>query len=221
MAADAFPEYLASRLKKGDVICIDEANFLFQQEYSNDFVDLLKTWKDFVARLDEEHHHSIVLSLSTEQYARHRLISYANPVPVEDFTEEEIEKLAELYNYKVTSAQAKILLQKTGGRPFLTGVFIAMLKAHVMTLRSKAAQTEAFDDKLCNISPMREHLTFLKTIVEKEEMATPLKLWLEGKPCHLEKIFGRLQELGILRGMSPNHASITGGIYNHYFRNYL
>jgi AAA-like domain/TIR domain len=220
-AVDGFPESIVGRMKQGDVICIDEANALLRRKYSADFVDLLKSWTSIVARTPAENRHTIVLSLSSEDYRRYMISSFSQSVPVDDFNEEEILDLAVRYGLLVTPDQARMLLRMTGGRPYLTSACLVLMKSGFAELNGDSRVNSSFEANVCQLTPVKEHLTSLYQMVQEGKTGSSLKRWLSDSRSPDYKTFGRLKQLGIMKGLTPTDATITCRVYDHYFRKYL
>ncbi len=188
---------------------LDEADRLFPLSFGSEVFGLLRSWHNR-RTLDPEgpwSRLSVAIAYATEA---HLFITDPNQSPfnvgvrllLTDFTQSEVEQLAQRYQSNATAALYALL----SGHPYLTRRGLEVLAAGG-TLET----AHVFDEHL-------ERLLF--SLSQEPLLRDAILLVLEGRTPSMEAFF-RLRAAGVLAGESASEARLRCLLYENYLRKHL
>ena len=188
---------------------LDEADRLFPLSFGSEVFGLLRSWHNR-RTLDPEgpwSRLSVAIAYATEA---HLFITDPNQSPfnvgvrllLTDFTQSEVEQLAQHYQSNATAALYALL----SGHPYLTRRGL-----EVMAAGGTLETVHVFDEHL-------ERLLF--SLSQEPLLRDAILLVLEGKTPSMEAFF-RLRAAGVLAGESASEARLRCLLYENYLRKHL
>jgi AAA-like domain len=226
-----FEEYILQQVDHGLVIGLDDVDKIFPfSRISADFLGLLRTWHERSKGNTPWRKVRFVIAHSTEDYPQIDVnqspFNVGIAVSPEEFTREQIEKLADRYN--LTGKQSRIgkevqssfldeLWQLVGGHPFLVrlAMFYGAREPERVETLLKSADTDA--------GIYGEHLLRLWEILSKDKTLADAMLAVLNtrEPIALNPgLKFKLYSLGLIR-YEGNKVVVRCALYQNYFQSVL
>jgi len=217
-----FQEYLLKNISSPLILALDEINQLFAYpNLTRDFLSLLRHWyertKDIALwqqlRLVIAHSTDVYIPLKTNQSP----LNVGLAVELPRFTEQEVEKLAQLHKLKLTVSELEQLMELTRGFPYLVRLALYQSVRRNLPLEQllpdAATGTGIFSDHL------HQQLRYLKNntdlaVAFQQLIKSNTSLSLE------QEIAFKLKSLGLV-DLENNQARVSCRLYRDYFYTYF
>lgn len=203
---------------------IDELDRLQSFSFASDFFGLLRSWHNRRALQPQGpwSRLTLVLTYATEAHLllphlHQSLFNVGVPLPLDDFTPEQVQELNRRYGSPIPESVAgERLYGFLVGHPYLTRRALDALALGQLTLEALEAAGE--DDE----GPFRDHLRRLLVFVQADAALTAAlrELLNGGKALPLE-LFYRLRSGGLIAGHSAQQVRVRCPLYAEYFRRHL
>ncbi|ACK71462.1 hypothetical protein PCC7424_3060 [Gloeothece citriformis PCC 7424] len=216
-------DYLLTQGNKPLVLCIDDVDLLFPHpEIYEDFFGLLRSWYEKARTRKRWQKLRLVLVHSTNVYIRLNInqspFNVGLPIELADFTEVQVQELAQQHDIKLTPSEIANLMNMIGGHPYLLMTTFAYLKSHP-NLTLKQILQEAPTDAGIYGSVLREFWFNLKT--HPELTGTLKKIVTSSKPVQVEPVQAyQLHSMGLVH-LSGNYVQPRYNLYRLYFSSHI
>jgi hypothetical protein len=209
--------YILPQIDTKLVLAIDEADRLLSTEYSDVFFGLMRSWHNNRARNELWNRLDMLLVIATEPYL---LIQDTNQSPfnvgemidLEDFDAGQVAELNARYLSPIAEREVPGLLALLGGHPYLTSRALYTMRADGLTwdgLRRVAASDRG---------PFGDHLRhYLWMLRDQTELRGAIKEIVERGRCSDERLFFRLVQAGLAKGLDPGSCALRCALYETYF----
>ncbi|MBH8561611.1 AAA-like domain-containing protein [Nostoc sp. CENA67] len=214
-----FEEYLLVHADSPLVLCLDDVDLLFPYpEIYEDFFGLLRSWYEKARTRQTWKKLRLVLVYGTDVYIQLNInqspFNVGLPIELTDFTNFQLQDLAQQHGMVVDSAELETLMNLVGGHPYLLELALAHLKSHPdITLKEllEQATTEA--------GIYGHHLRdFLLNLQEHPELTLAFKKVVTSTtPVRLESVQTyQLQSMGLVK-LIGNEVEPRCYLYRQYF----
>ncbi|WP_013321851.1 AAA-like domain-containing protein [Gloeothece verrucosa] len=216
-------EYLLPQADSPLVLCLDDVDLLFPHpEIYEDFFGLLRSWYEKGRTRASWQKLRLVLVHSTNVYIRLNInqspFNVGIPIELSDFTEEQVQQLAQQYNLEFTLDQIQKLMGMIGGHPYLLIKMFAYLKSYPNFTLEQVLQ-EAPTDAGIYGSHLREFWFNLQT---NPELATVFKKIVSSTSAiNIEPVQAyQLHSMGLVE-LCDNYVKPRYNLYRLYFSSHL
>ena len=218
-----FEEYLLPAADSPLVIGLDDLDLIFPYpEIYEDFFALLRFWHERAKSRQLWQKLRLIVVYSTEVYIPLNInqspFNVGVPIELLEFSQEQVEKFAQLHGLDWNAAQIRQLMAMIGGYPYLLKLAFAYLKNHQDTSLSdflRVAPTEAgiYSDHL------RQHLLELQqdnilNLAFKKVVSVTETVQIEPLQAY------KLDRMGLVK-LSDNQVKPRCELYRQYFSTYL
>ncbi len=218
-----FEEYLLPATNSPLVIALDDLDLIFPYaEIYEDFFALLRFWHERAKSRQLWQKLRLIVVYSTEVYIPLNInqspFNVGVPIELLEFSQEQVEKFAQLHGLDWNAAQIRQLMAMIGGYPYLLKLAFAYLKNHQDTSLSdflRVAPTEAgiYSDHL------RQHLLELQqdnilNLAFKKVVSVTETVQIEPLQAY------KLDRMGLVK-LSDNQVKPRCELYRQYFSTYL
>ncbi len=222
---DYFENYLLAEIDSPLVLALDEVDVVFNYpEIATDFFGLLRAWYEKAKYGDTGstlwQKLRLIVVHSTEVYSPLNInqspFNVGLSVELPDFTSEQVQDLATLYELDWTAEQVERLMALIGGNPYLLQVGLHHISCGDITLdqllETAVDETGIYGDYL------RRQLWNLKQYPELVRALT--QVVMSQTPVELEPVQAfKLQSMGLVRGQ--NQVMPSCNLYRQYFSDRL
>lgn len=202
------------------VLVIDEADRLLPSGFSADFFGLVRSWHENRARDEIWNRLNIVLVISTEPYL---LISDLSQSPfnvgykiqLEDFDIDQVRSLNHRHGAPLTESEIPQFVSLLNGHPYLT-------RLALYTLATENISWNELNNTATGLqSPFSDHLRHqLRLVLNDPDLRTALNEAIKQGRCTNEQAFFRLQQAGLVKGVS-HKCTCRCQLYYSYFEENL
>jgi hypothetical protein len=221
-----FQRYLLQEINTPKVLILDNVDLVFEhREIATDFCNLLRNWYETAKSGTNASKNwqklRLVIVHSTDVYGSINincspLAGVGTLVELQEFTEEQVQKLVKKYSLNLESKEFKELMELVKGNPYL--VDLALKKASTGTPLTQLLQMAATGAGIYS-----EHLRdILGRIKQNSELAAALKEVVNSpEPVGLESVTAfKLQSMGLIK-LSGDLATPRYELYRRYYRERL
>jgi DNA-binding CsgD family transcriptional regulator len=214
-----FEQYLLAEIHNPLALCLDEVDLLFPyREIAEGFLPLLRSWHEEAkiedvwkrVRLIVVHSKEVYIPLNINQSP----FNVGLPIELPEFTPEQVENLAKLYELDLSVASIEQLMAMVGGHPELVQQAISYLRSHLeIELEPILATAPTEEGIYCN------HLRRLwQSLQEYPELVEALKkVVAANSPVRLEATaLYKLHSMGLVQ-LQGNNCSPRCNLYRQYF----
>lgn len=216
-------DYLLTQADSPLILCLDNVDLLFPHpEIYEDFFGLLRSWYEKARTRQRWQKLRLVLVHSTDVYIRLNInqspFNVGLPIELSDFSEEQVQQLAQQHEINLAHDQIKPLMNMIGGHPYLLMRTFTYLKSHYILTLEQILQ-EAPTDAGIYGSHLREFWFSLQT---HRELAIALKkIVTSADPVYVEPMQAyQLHSMGLVK-LSGNYVQPRYNLYRLYFCSHL
>lgn len=213
-----FEDYIFPQSTGRIILALDEADRLIEAPYRDDFFSMLRSWHNNRARKPIWQWLDMIIIISTEPNA---LIHDINRSPfnvgqtigLDDFDLAQVTELNRRYRSPLTEQQIPILFELLGGHPYLTNLALYTLVAEGVTW------DELIQSATSSKGPFGDHLHYCLRVIQAEpELQQALKDIIEQGRCSEDRLFFRLTQLGLVKGVDAQSCKCRCSLYAAYFK---
>jgi hypothetical protein len=202
------------------ILAMDELERMLNCPFRADFFGMLRTWHD--SRFDDESFSrmTLLLSSSTDPFLlidnpHQSPFNVAIPVPLEDFTLDEVCELNRRHNTPLNQAQLNDLMHLLNGHPFLTRLALYQLALGKIDLPSLLAQATA------DSGPFGEHLRYyLRRVLRQPELKQAIVDICRDHTYEEDEVLQRLRGAGLVK-REGRRVVLRYRLYERYFEERL
>ncbi|MBW4617704.1 MAG: AAA-like domain-containing protein [Desmonostoc vinosum HA7617-LM4] len=218
---DYFERYLLSEIKKPITLGLDEVDRVFEYpEISGDFFGLLRVLHEEGKQRQIWKQLRLVIVHSTEVYVPINLnqspFNVGLPVELPEFTVEQVQNLARLYQVNWSDREVLQLMEMVGGHPFLVRLALYHVARQDMTLtqllQTAPTTTGIYSNYLRRIESILSQYPELEAGM-KEVITTPHTTQLN------KKTSSKLNALGLIK-IQGGEVLPSCSLYQQYFQNF-
>lgn len=214
-----FQEYLLESINTPLILALDEVNHIFEHpQVAKDFLPLLRSWYEEAKRLPIWQKLRLVVVHSTDIYVPLELnqspFNVGLPIQLDNFSQEEIQQLAQCYGLNWTDGEgARQLMAMVGGHPALVHLALYHLSRKEVTL-SQLLETAPIASKIYSYHLQRHWATLQK----QPELAQAFDNVLNANEAILlDPIFThKLSSMGLIK-LSGSEAMASCELYRRFF----
>jgi len=218
-----FETYLLPEIDSPLTLGLDDFDRIFPYaKIAEDVFGLLRTWHNYAANRDIWRQLRLVVAHSTEVYIQfdinHSPFNVGLPIELSEFSQEQVQQLAQHYGLNWTDEQEVLaLMDMVGGNPYLVRLALYHLGSKEITLEQllQQAPTESgiYSDYLRRHLEKLENLSKLRDAMKQVVSAT--------KPVRLDtKQAFQLLSRGLVK-LDGNEVMPSCKLYRQYFRDRL
>jgi hypothetical protein len=213
-------QYLIPRLNHPFILAMDEVERMETSPFRANFFGMLRTWHNDRVENEDFAKMTLLLSSSTDPYLLidnpyQSPFNVATPIPLDDFTLEEVSELNKRHHSPLDQAQVHELMGLVHGHPFLTRLALYQLALGKIDLPLLLAQ--AADDN----GPFGDHLRhYLHRVWQKPELKQALTLIAQKQSYEENQIFHRLRGAGLVKRVGQQ-VVFRNSLYERYFKERL
>ena len=207
-------------VKGSFILAMDEMERMLDCPFRADFFGMLRTWHNNRIVDDDFARMSLFLSSSTDPLLlidnpNQSPFNVATPVPLEDFSLDQVRELNKRHNSPLGQTQVDELMHLLNGHPFLTRLALYQLALNKIDMPALLAQ--ATDDS----GPFGEHLRhFLRRILKQPELKQALIDICREHTYQENDIFQRLRSNGLVK-REGRQVVFRYNLYQRYFEERL
>jgi hypothetical protein len=213
-------DYIIPTFKRPFILAMDEVERMLDCPFRADFFGMLRTWHNNRVYDENFAKMTLFLSSSTDPYLLidndyRSPFNVATPVPLEDFTLDEVRELNRRHDAPLNPSQVDDLMYLVNGHPFLTRVALYQLARGEIDMSTLLAQ--AAEDN----GPFRNHLLYyLQRILQQPELKQALIRICQRYTWEEDPAFYRLKEAGLIK-KHGKQATPRNNLYERYFKERL
>ncbi|MDZ8225118.1 AAA-like domain-containing protein [Nostoc sp. ChiVER01] len=215
-----FQEYLLESINTPLILALDDVNHIFEHpEVAKDFLPLLRSWNEEAKRLPIWQKLRLVVVHSTDIYVPLELnqspFNVGLPIQLDNFSQEEVQQLAQRYRLNWTDAEgARQLMAMVGGHPALVHLALYHLSRNEVTL-SQLVETAPIATKIYSNHLQRHWATLQK----QPELAQAFDNVLNANESILlnPTLTHKLSSMGLIK-LSGSEAIASCELYRRFFR---
>ncbi len=217
-----FENYLLAKTTRPLVIGFDEVDRVFAYpDVANDFLGLLRAWYERARYGDQDSWEKLrfVIVHSTEVYIPMNLnqspFNVGLSIELPEFTQEQVQDLAQRYQLNWTVPQVEQLMRLVGGHPYLVRMAIYQVAAYE-NVTLEQALSQATTESGCYGDHLRRQLWNLE---QYPELATAFSQVVNtNAPVSLRSVLAfKLYSMGLVK-LEGNHVTPRCELYLRYFR---
>ncbi len=213
-------DYIIPTFKRPFILAMDEVERMLDCPFRADFFGMLRTWHNNRVYDEDFAKMTLFLSSSTDPYLLinndyRSPFNVATPVPLEDFTLDEVRELNRRHDAPLNPSQVGDLMYLVNGHPFLTRVALYQLARGEIDMPTLLAQ--AAEDN----GPFRNHLLhYLQRILQQPELKQALIRICQRHTWEEDPAFYRLKEAGLIK-KHGKQVTPRNNLYERYFEERL
>ncbi|NES03895.1 MAG: molecular chaperone Tir [Okeania sp. SIO2F4] len=227
-----FEKYLLPKLKYPMVLFLDNLELLFRNEnISQDFLGMLRSWNDRASinplwqklRLVISYAPNVEIKMNPNQSP----FNIGTAIELPEFTLEEVQKLAEIYQLNLNIYQVRELTKMVGGHPYLVELTFRNLKTRNNMTLEKILETAPTKDGIYHSPHLQEYLAILKqnpdgVLKEYPDLAKYFLKIIKGEDIANIKsdVIKTLMNLGLVKD-KDGKILVGCELYRLYFESYL
>lgn len=198
------------------VLAMDEVERVLGMPFQNDFFGMLRTWHNDRARDSNFARISLFLSSSTEpelfiDNPNQSPFNVAQPVPLNDFSQLEVEQLNRLHNLPLNPSQVNQLMFLLAGHPFLTRLSLYLVATKQIDF--DALLSQATSDE----GPFGNHLNhFWRRLAETPDLQESLRQIQRTEKHPADRKFEQLKGAGLVK-REGDKVIMRNDLYARYF----
>ncbi len=212
-----FQGYLLEQVSAPIILVLDDVNRLFEYpELAVDFFSLLRSWYEEMKDNSLWQKLRLVLSHSTEVYisfpTNQSPFNVGLAIELPPFTQSNVEHLARLHGWDLTSFELKKAMQWTGGFPYLVRL------AFYQSVRNNISLLDVLQQAATDTGIFSQYLhSLLWTLQQNKSLAAEFQQLLQGATqLSIEQQF-KLKSMGLIN-IQDNQANISCLLYQQYFK---
>ncbi|MGF1933897.1 MAG: AAA-like domain-containing protein [Nostoc sp. ChiQUE02] len=217
-----FNKYILTQIDSPLVLALDEVDRLFaHSKVVEDFFGMLRSWHEKGKISDVWKKLRLVLAHSTEVYIpldiHQSPFNAGVPVELEEFSQEQVQDLAQKHGLKRKNTRIEELRSMVGGHPYLVRLAMYHIAAEKVSL------TDLLESATTEAGIYANHLRSLQDILQPvPELAQALKKVVNSTvPVELNSMqIYKLHSLGLVHRQG-NHVVPRCHLYREYFRRVL
>ena len=225
-ATDYFNDVILGNLDSPLIIAIDELNQLFTYpDIASEFIQLLRTWSEQAkARVTNSnlwHRLRLVTVHSTEilmpPSINPSLLNTGLVINLPEFTQAQVQDLAQRYEQEITEQQIKQLITLLGGHPYRLQLAFYYLQEQTVTLEELLEKSESA------IAFYAEHLQQQWSNLQRYDELLPIftEIVNNPKPIEIKLSLGyQLQKMGLVN-LEGDRASLSCELFRPFFMGVL
>jgi len=217
-----FEEYLLSNSTQPLVLALDDVDRLFDYpELADDFFGLLRTWHEQAKNRNIWQKLRLIVAHSTEVYIPLNVnkspFNVGLPIELDFFDAQQIQSLAEKYDFSWSTEQAQQLMTLVCGDPYLVQLGLYSMWKEQIYLE------QFFQQNKEGIGIYANHLQRLLWSLEKDPLLSSAysQVLQTSNPVELELLQAfKLESLGLVN-LQGNQATSSCNLYKKYFSDRL
>ncbi len=222
---DYFEKHILGSANQTVVLALDEVDRIFEyQDIAEDFLGLLRAWHEEAKYDDTWKRLRLILTYSTEVYIPINInqspFNVGLPVELSEFNLEQVQKLAELCQLKLSANEIKQLMDMVGGHPYLVRVALYHLaKESKENIDLNSLLTSAPTEAGIYSDHLRRHLSKLEA---NPDLAAAMKQVVESESIPLKPTVAyKLNSMGLIKQQQGDRVAVRCQLYQEYFRSHL
>jgi hypothetical protein len=208
------------RLQTPIVLAIDEADSLLESSFYSDFFSLIRYWRNRRALKPVWRKLKVILVISTEPYLLipdpHRSpFNVGQHIQISDFDLAQISNLHDQYDAPFAVTDLPVLLNFTGGHPYLTQLALYTAIQDHLSLDNLLTLSTSDD------GPFADHLSYhFWALHDHPALLQSLREVVTSRRCTDADAFHRLKRFGLIKG-EPADCQCRCAVYEAYFKRKL
>lgn len=211
--------YIIPQLNEPFILAMDEVERMLTSPFRSNFFGMLRTWHNDKIYNDSFAKMTMLLSSSTEPSVfidpNQSPFNVAEVIPLQDFTEVEVNELNARYYYPLNSNQVRQLMTLLDGHPFLTRQALHLLASGKIKFEKLVAQ--ATEDT----GPFASHLRhYYHKVLAEPTLKQALIEICHHQTCRDDQAFYHLKGLGLVK-KNDRVITLRNELYTLYFKDRL
>jgi len=214
-----FQEYLLEQIDSPLILAIDEINQLFEYpDLARNFLSLLRSWYEETRDISVWQKLRFIIVHSTDMYIP--LATNKSPfnvglvIELPPFKQEEVDDLAQRYGLNIEASELKLLMELTGGFPYLVHLVFDRCVNHNLAIKTVLENTDC--ETFIFHEHMHEQLWHLQQHVNLAEAFKKVLTADSAIELEIEPAF-KLNSLGLIN-LHENGVTVSCGLYQDYFQ---